>query len=118
MKPDEVRAALDALTRICEQAWPDLSSKMRDAQEADETIVRAVLEAQAKPQGDGWRAIESAPKDGSAILVFIEKNGQSWHDVAHYNDFEGKFMSGSTFIGHDFITHWQPLPSAPQKGDQ
>lgn len=68
---------------------------------------------------NGWLSIETAPKDGSPILVFVShpKAGNVWQDVVHFNDIENMFMSGAMYVGHDFITHWQPLPPAPKKSE-
>ena len=84
------------------------------------TLLRAVDEAQAK-----WQPIETAPKDGTRILIWdgymclatwsdccnhgqfetapgwqIFQCEDSWHSVAAYNP-----------------TYWQPLPEPPARKD-
>lgn len=65
-----------------------------------------------------WWPIETAPKDGSRILVWDgEPEIVRWDDVSH--DYRKGWASGGLFSEHawwydeSFPTHWQPLPSAP-----
>lgn len=62
-----------------------------------------------------WQPIETAPKDGTCILVYIKSpvTGDEWQETVYYNDFHGMFMRGSMCVGHDFITHWMSLPEPP-----
>ena len=66
-----------------------------------------------------WRHIDTAPKDGSDILIFSQKHGRR---VARYEPFQwGKSLEW--FIGleqgwcggtYDCApTHWMPLPPPP-----
>lgn len=66
-----------------------------------------------------WQPIETAPKDGTVILVYIQSplNGDAWCDVVFYNNIRDMFMTGTVCIGHDFVTHWMPPPEPP-KGDK
>jgi len=94
-----------------------------DFVEGNDLIIIAALEQAEKiAKGElvvsqGWQPIETAPKDGHAILVFIKspKTGDTWQDVVFYNDIEKQFMCGTKYVGHDFITHWQPLPQPPRE---
>ena len=56
----------------------------------------------------GWRPIETAPKDGTQVLV---------HDcgeikVAFFREMYGHWSDG--YEGINTPTHWQPLPKPPQ----
>jgi len=75
------------------------------------------------PSDDGWRTMESAPKDGTWVLLtggyidygwdgnsqpvvvsgqFIEMRWQfAWYDGGYYGEYEKP-------------THWRPLPSPPE----
>jgi hypothetical protein len=64
-----------------------------------------------------WQPIESAPKDGSWIVVGARLNGELWHvSSARYDgeyrkpwlnwDFDDPF--------YDAPTHWMPLPAPPK----
>lgn len=69
-----------------------------------------------------WQPIESAPKDGTAILAcyapHYEKNGflpiavrwRAYHPNARGNE-EWRDHSGAKVRA---ITHWQPLPAPPE----
>ncbi len=58
-----------------------------------------------------WRGIETAPKDGTRILVCLRRGGYvgiySWDEGLHWIDDEGKFL----VIDPEF---WMPLPAAPR----
>ena len=89
------------------------------------TAARAYLAA-LPAAGDGWRPIESAPRDGNEILLGIaEPNGAVcagfWHDGSECYGHQG----GAGWFSEDdrcnlltasnwHPTHWQPLPLPPQ----
>ena len=78
-----------------------------------EQQVRELLAAAPKlPQGDCWLPIESAPKDGSEILLVSRKcriaNG-CWMTA---NDKVGAWMW--PYVLQE-PTHWMPLPQPPQE---
>lgn len=73
-----------------------------------------------------WKPIESAPKDGSEIIVFHPQagvcaafcpgDGFSWHCMDGMNTGIGKKSGQSIPIMTSFVeppTHWMPLPAAP-----
>ena len=75
-----------------------------------------------------WQPIETAPKDGSKILLFIPSNVSRWHVSAGYwrddaharkaSPFwcaETSHLMGITWMRSHQPTHWMPLP-APPKG--
>ena len=73
-----------------------------------------------------WLPIESAPRDGTVVLLSVRivknrrgnlnkhKTIMAWHDVTHW-----KTLNGNSKSDNDF-THWMPLPTPPtgesQKG--
>jgi Protein of unknown function (DUF551) len=71
-----------------------------------------------------WQPIETAPKDGTSILVYGRPNdidglvyfrGPSTHSAA-WDEIDDAFcLTGGTWTG-PFIepTHWMPLPEPPQ----
>lgn len=75
---------------------------------------------------DGWMPIETAPKDGSEIIVFHHAagvcaafcpgDGFAWHVMDGRNTMIGKISGKSLPTLTSFIdppTHWMPLPKAP-----
>ena len=86
-----------------------------------EQQVRELLAAAPKlPQGDGWLPIESAPKDGSLIVV----HGNNFNDRAlgqHYCIaawHSGCWMESSEWSAPSelaYLTHWMPLPQPPKE---
>ena len=70
----------------------------------------------------GWQPIESAPKDGTRILVWLKPLSQhekintdaqhSWVDKAHWTKFNG---GGWVHYQLGTPTHWMPLPNPPIK---
>lgn len=57
---------------------------------------------------DGWRDIESAPKDGTDILV-VESHGEMW--VVRWI---GWCESWNAYDQKIDPTHWLPLPEPPK----
>lgn len=108
----------------------DLIADLQD--EADELRARvAELEA-----AQAWRPIETAPKDGTWVLVCgypAFEDDHEWmhgpvHDtvVAQYTELrngtktEGHWQfawyDGGYYGGVEDVTHWMPLPAPPKEG--
>lgn len=52
-----------------------------------------------------WQPIESAPKDGTRLML--------WDSRAGGYAVTGAWVAGSA-DDHETITHWQPLPAPPE----
>lgn len=75
------------------------------------------------PPASAWREIETAPKDGSFVLLFSPKGGRQ---IAFYEErtilghpawfapIEEQRVGGGAYTYDP--THWQPLPSPPEAG--
>jgi len=80
-----------------------------------------------QPQ-DGWRDIESAPKDGTKVLTIKDQYdpGLAWYEDGEwwtYHMVEARKFSNQQRYAHKGCyepTHWQPLPAAPsnEKGGE
>ena len=107
---EELEGALERIDRIevyDEDARETLRSKlgvMRD-------IARAALSA-SQPAPSPWRLIETAPTDGTVVLVFAaERDGlAAFQCTAAYHEDAGWCVDELREV-----THWMPLPPAPQK---
>lgn len=69
---------------------------------------------------DGWQPIETAPKDGSYILLgwFLEHGGGGPPVVCFWHSTEGKWCGGSRLYrsqGYFSPTHWFSLPPDPRE---
>ncbi len=90
-------------------------------QERDTAYVK-LLDLVRRYAGEGWRPIESAPKDGRSIIL-----GFQWQDswkqyIAHWHRgleewAEGEGTSSRIYTDNmqSWFTHWQPLPAPPSK---
>lgn len=95
------------------QAWLESAS---DYTRLDDSIRAAITAYLASVEADGWLDIASAPKDGTAVLLFAPGHGRwigrykkrspEWRLVGdpHLND-------GGTPVRP---THWHPLPAPPR----
>lgn len=69
----------------------------------------------------GWQPIETAPKDGTSILISTlgSTSIASWNGRGHWNlevdpqtlayDSAGEIQT----VNHNWVTHWMPLPAPP-----
>ena len=68
----------------------------------------------------GWQPIETAPKDGSSVIVYLSNAlDTSWAQVAHWSDKENcwcewDYDADQPLLGCE-ITHWMPYPEKPAK---
>jgi hypothetical protein len=101
-----LREALTAITKIeNEEFGPDW-----DEIERARDIARAALIG----TGDGWREIESAPKDGTDVLLWRGKYPPlvaGWFSNGETSGWSS-FDDENRWIDFD-LTHWRPLPSPP-----
>jgi hypothetical protein len=86
--------------------------------EAAASQLRAAVDAYERAEGKlAWRPIETAPKDGTHILLsapgrvtcgeWIVPNGPDWDDEPLWGSWDGNFSEENP------PTHWQPLPAPP-----
>lgn len=69
---------------------------------------------------EGWRTMDSAPKDGTYVDLWVPESGQQdGHRLAdaYYHRTDGwRSRSHSLINGPQVPTHWQPLPTPPKEG--
>lgn len=81
-------------------------------------------EIAAMVRGSAWRPIESAPKDGTFVILFCPEDQSRWWASWQTYSWYGCDELGLTRDGHSagdpnavtgwFVTHWQPLPAPPE----
>lgn len=74
-------------------------------------LLREAADALEAARKDGWQPIETAPKDGSEIILFDP-------DYFQRSGFEGRYSAprGNWLSSYDSPvnpTHWRPLPAPP-----
>lgn len=68
-----------------------------------------------------WQPIESAPKDGTEVLIYHKHTTDSHYSAVAASWFEGQFYASSKEDIIDWSdgikqsTHWQPLPQPPKE---
>lgn len=119
--PDDVLAlamiAVAQLTPHCsDEADMDVIARAILADRASRALPSTALAA--RPE-EGWKPIETAPKDGREIILFFptynenqiavyrynEDGELAWEGIGGWSDVEGEYAP----------THWMPLPPAPSK---
>lgn len=73
---------------------------------------REILSATGAVDGGGWKDIETAPKDGTEIMLYWPY----WHNtpvIGHWNESQAQWWSECVLSDGPPPTRWQPLPKAP-----
>jgi hypothetical protein len=113
----ERAAALADLARLDSMASNDSNYLCSDFVDQHEATIRALL---TEPQ---WRTIESAPRDGTRVIVaypdFVTEAKYGDYRLEdetlngwHFYDSEDPWYSVG-FNDYPEPTHWMPLPKAP-----
>ncbi len=136
-KDRQIVALLEQISNMT-VAYDELEDKLKLM-----TAERDGAIAQAKRDGADWQPIESAPKDGTRILVahpayegmgpdgpcpmpaaahvaYWNPEGSSWVDECGSFDGDvdhlettGNWNSGTGWFQPNEVTHWMPLPQPP-----
>jgi hypothetical protein len=79
-----------------------------NALKADYDALRAVLAKQ------GWQPIETAPKDGTRVLIRADcVVVAGWENI--FDNTWGWTVVNDTWVEGHMATHWMPLPQAPKE---
>lgn len=73
----------------------------------EKDIIAAIDEVAAPPTAIDWQPIETAPKDGTMVLVYFTVAGTSVVHLAWYNSAEEWVRSGAKFDGWNTIEEWE-----------
>jgi hypothetical protein len=120
---------LDYMTEtLLENCKAELERLSQPTIKTDNTQVILNLQAELErlEVENAWQPIESAPKDGTAILVHHPKSGVCegyamkkdgvWYvmdGVNQYQNLDGTMRPTTTYLLSE-PTHWKPLPKAPE----
>ena len=105
MKPSEVMKGSTAqITYALEDARKDILSLARALSSPDHADA-------GKVEGDGWKTIESAPKDGTPVLAY--QAGRYFKCWMECDQYEGGYFWQDEEDSEPSPTHWRPLPTPP-----
>jgi hypothetical protein len=65
---------------------------------------------------DGWRSIESHPKDGTCFVVCDVREDDGFMKVVRWEEGEDRLveLSSDHFFAADSFTHWYPVLAMPK----
>ena len=117
-----VAALLDTWAARANDALPQ--DAMRINKQARELREAAIAAIQSQPDVvvGGWQPIETAPKDGTRVLLYLAAPWsrvelarwyQPWGNWQTDGDEPDPFRDEYCGIGSQLPTHWQPLPPPP-----
>lgn len=102
------------------QTTADLAQQLRDVIPPAPHFLAMLEELERRAAGE-WRPIETAPKDGSSVVIYGDIDASeaipdyavcSWEPAAIGQP------AGWVLDGHESVmfvpTHWMPLPSPPE----
>lgn len=105
VSPDQLEAAAEAYYAYCGAPWSGLAPK---AQDLYRTRMYLALEAFTARM---WRPIATAPRDGSAILLFLNMPERGdYIGLDRWDPQDRRWRSAP----HAQPTHWTPLPPPPR----
>ena len=74
--------------------------------------VQIAEEANARADAATWQPIETAPKDGTYVLLYEPRDDDHAIEVGFY---ECETWYGMDHIYSIYPTHWMPLPKPPEQ---
>lgn len=156
MTQSTFQRTVERCARICERRHekrfedfgirePDTNATYYSGSDADENDIRddeddscaAAIRALQPDEETGWRPIESAPRDGTEVLIWRADCGAMIGRYAALQDFlsdreceemgpeaaekedwfGGDSINNWRLDGSETPTHWQPLPPPPDSQD-
>ncbi|HEY9145621.1 MAG TPA: DUF551 domain-containing protein [Thiobacillus sp.] len=118
---DAEKKAIEILAALYDEkpGWAITAKLLRDGMIDGEIptrqAIRAIARALAQPAPEGWRAIETAPRDGAFVLLTDNRCNPCWliGQWKHDRWWGQATNSGKSIVWRD-ATHWMPLPAAPK----
>lgn len=107
--------ALEAAARALKIPATDLP----DGHDPYDYLARLAVSAYLAEAGDGWRDIETAPKDGTLCLFFAPGRSKAKYierakrQMIVVDAFSDNWRTGKYQLPENPYTHWRPLPAPP-----
>lgn len=106
----------EAARNLMIQLWahmPIVEAHHASIGEALSILEKALVKSPSPSAGErGWRTIDSAPKDKTLLLGFVNGYvGKGWWQRRSADDYDWFFETGG--FSRSTPTHWMPLPAAP-----
>lgn len=114
---EKTNTSYSVLARHCNQKAPNLWSMLQGLRSIPEPVIVQLFELMGEPvlQEDPWRPIETAPRDGSLILI-KESDGRvqvaKWCCPECHFDWYVQLTGSLTPDGYPTrnVTYWLPIP--------
>ena len=112
--PNIVTKEEQELYETLQDLW-DRTESVDDVFEELSGYINGIRSAQSQPVPE-WQQIDTAPKDGSAILAWAEGTTTTvyWHEVLE--SWELCHCGAFAESGQFWPQYWMPLPAAPTRG--
>ncbi len=96
------------------EPWGDRWMKYESDAKRMIELVRKFVAAPPTAQAEGWRPIETAPRDGTEVLADTSGLGRV---VVYWDDEESQWGTGLGYLDRGAPTHWMPLPPPPTSAE-
>jgi hypothetical protein len=100
---DALRLLADLFSESAHETW---------TREEIVNIIEDAIRLRGEPQSP-WMPIETAPKDGTSILVTMAGGGNGPYYVLYWNDSFFESVESGEGPSIDHLTHWMPLAEPP-----
>ena len=81
---------------------------------ADMTDAYEMGKRHGRVEGPRWQPIDTAPKDGTDILVYVPTSGEQFVVYWHKEEVWAHSITPTGAIGYCEPTLWMPLPEPPK----
>lgn len=120
---NKAREAEEAVIQIRKEACDIIEQRVEEKEAAEAERDTALARVKELEGQSAWRPIESAPKDGTKVLLLFpggESCVAAWWECGDFSKWKIAHVTGYEWesITDDFPpTHWQPLPPPPAAAD-
>jgi len=124
---EKLRSENDELRDLGLETHKKLTSKIDVASNLADGLAEMKKENDELKKANEWRDIDSAPKDGTEIMVYPVTSKNPTDCIAFWKEKYSVYQDGGAWLnlgdeynspgwleGQADLTHWMPLPSAPK----